>query len=515
MAATPMAEDAPPSSSEERRNGNDIKNEDSDQNAHDVEPHSDVDFEHDAKNGSASANGGDARAVDQDIKDDYRSDAPGTDSGGNAAPPYREKQIKVLSFFPVSTIQTHSLGAHSIELLLHPNKVYIGGLPEHTRQEDLKNCFGKIGDIVNIELKLGYGFVEFETKEAAEESVAKYHEGFFMGNKIRVEISRGGSRAQKPHGEPGACFKCGNLGHWARECPNAPQTNTPPPPPRKSTHHPNHHSEHGDRSYSARDYPPKDYAPYPRDNDLNREISRYPPSRNESRYNYDYPPQAAPAPPSGREYRRPASPPREYREYAAPPPPPPRRDYDDYRSRAPAPAPPARGYYPPEIPPSYPPRGYEAPPPPRDYVDRGSERRPPTDRYAQYPPSSRARTPPLPPSRTRDEYERLPPRDYPPPDYRGRPVTPPLPASTGSRYGEYPSRGVDQRFRRRSQSPPPRPAYRSNYANDQVDPGYAPPYAAPPAQYTGNGYNGSSAPHRRERDYAHRGASDIGYSRRG
>ena len=36
---------------------------------------------------------------------------------------------------------------------LQPNKVYIGGLPEHTRQEDLQNCFGKIGNIVAIELK--------------------------------------------------------------------------------------------------------------------------------------------------------------------------------------------------------------------------------------------------------------------------------------------------------------------------------------------------------------------------
>lgn len=36
---------------------------------------------------------------------------------------------------------------------VQPNKVYIGGLPEHTRQEDLQNCFGKIGNIVNIELK--------------------------------------------------------------------------------------------------------------------------------------------------------------------------------------------------------------------------------------------------------------------------------------------------------------------------------------------------------------------------
>jgi RNA recognition motif. (a.k.a. RRM, RBD, or RNP domain) len=36
---------------------------------------------------------------------------------------------------------------------LQPNKVYIGGLPENTRQEDLQSCFGKIGSIVNIELK--------------------------------------------------------------------------------------------------------------------------------------------------------------------------------------------------------------------------------------------------------------------------------------------------------------------------------------------------------------------------
>ena len=58
---------------------------------------------------------------------------------------------------------------------MQPNKVYIGGLPEHTRQEDLQSCFGKIGNIVNIELKyvliyhfscinlhanrVGYGFV--------------------------------------------------------------------------------------------------------------------------------------------------------------------------------------------------------------------------------------------------------------------------------------------------------------------------------------------------------------------
>ncbi|KZT52952.1 RNA-binding domain-containing protein [Calocera cornea HHB12733] len=78
-----------------------------------------------------------------------------------------------------------------------PNKVYIGGLPETTRQEDLQNCFGKLGNVVNIELKLGYGFVEFDNVTAAEEAVAKYNEGFFMGSKIKVELSHGGGRTSK------------------------------------------------------------------------------------------------------------------------------------------------------------------------------------------------------------------------------------------------------------------------------------------------------------------------------
>jgi RNA recognition motif-containing protein len=136
---------------------------------------------------------------------------------------------------------------------VQPNKVYVGGLPEHTRQEDLQSCFGKLGSILNIELKyvvhLHSNFLlltvannrrqsriwfrctsspifnwagsnlfvqEFDTRDAAEESVAKYHEGYFMGNKIRVELSHGGGRTAKYSGDPGACFKCGQMGHWAR-----------------------------------------------------------------------------------------------------------------------------------------------------------------------------------------------------------------------------------------------------------------------------------------------------------
>jgi hypothetical protein len=88
--------------------------------------------------------------------------------------------------------------------------------------------------LVLLSSRVGYGFVvcyiifflwilfqlssfqEFDSREAAEESVAKYHEGYFMGNKIRVELSHGGGRTAKYSGDPGACFKCGQMGHWAR-----------------------------------------------------------------------------------------------------------------------------------------------------------------------------------------------------------------------------------------------------------------------------------------------------------
>jgi len=72
-----------------------------------------------------SSNGGppDERGVSDVVNAEYHSRSPGGGDPGpgsrsSGATIYREKQVK-------------------------PNKVYIGGLPENTRQEDLQSCFGK------------------------------------------------------------------------------------------------------------------------------------------------------------------------------------------------------------------------------------------------------------------------------------------------------------------------------------------------------------------------------------
>ncbi|KAI0757349.1 hypothetical protein C8Q80DRAFT_1216007 [Daedaleopsis nitida] len=351
------------------------------------------------------------------------------------------------------------------EKIVKLNKVYIGGLPEHTSKEDLESCFGKIGNVVNIELKVGYGFVEFDSREAAEESVAKYHEGYFMGNKIRVEISHGGGRTAKYSGDPGACFKCGQMGHWARR-------------------RPSHYGS--DAPLIDRIQPPRDYPPPPRDYPYGRgEYARYPPV-GDPRY-YDYPPRRD-AP-----YGRPPSPPpRDFRDYPPPPPVRATRDYDDYRMRGPPPPPPpparleSRGYYP---------EGEAVPP--AGYPPRRPGPTPPAERYGSYPPPAaavRPRTPPGgPPARAaRDDYDRAPPR--------GRAASPArydyaAPPRAGSVEGA--------RYRRRSQSPPTRSASGAPY-----DAGYGAGTGG--ATYNGagsgyaNGYSSGGAPPRGSggRDYA-------------
>lgn len=124
-----------------------------------------------------------------------------------------------------STVPTHADPIDSYQNIQVPNqsKIYIGGLPEFTRPEDLNDCFSQLGRIWNVELKSGYGFVEYDNPQSACDAVAKYHEGTFLGSQIKVEISHGGSRPRHVavSNNPEACYTCGVAGHWARDCPDA------------------------------------------------------------------------------------------------------------------------------------------------------------------------------------------------------------------------------------------------------------------------------------------------------
>lgn len=67
---------------------------------------------------------------------------------------------------------------------------------------------------------LGFAFIEFEDERDASDAI-KYLDGTkFLGLNITVERTKGERRATtNPDGSRSReCFKCGRVGHYAREC---------------------------------------------------------------------------------------------------------------------------------------------------------------------------------------------------------------------------------------------------------------------------------------------------------
>ncbi|KAG2218366.1 hypothetical protein INT45_012508, partial [Circinella minor] len=74
------------------------------------------------------------------------------------------------------------------------SRVYIGRLARDARERDLERLFKGYGDIREINVKTGYGFVEFRDSRDAEDVVYDFHGKEFQGERIIVELARGTRR---------------------------------------------------------------------------------------------------------------------------------------------------------------------------------------------------------------------------------------------------------------------------------------------------------------------------------
>lgn len=62
-------------------------------------------------------------------------------------------------------------------------RVYIGRLARDARERDLERLFKNYGEIREINLKSGYGFVEFRDPRDADDVVYDFNGKEFMGEK--------------------------------------------------------------------------------------------------------------------------------------------------------------------------------------------------------------------------------------------------------------------------------------------------------------------------------------------
>ncbi|KAJ3066434.1 hypothetical protein HK102_007654, partial [Quaeritorhiza haematococci] len=113
----------------------------------------------------------------------------------------------------LKTFSTSTVGLLGTETYKTPIPFYSFFCPPPARSDSV---FG-----IRCDLKRGnnfnFAFVEFEDRRDAEDALKATDGKQLQGTRMVVEWAKGGTRKSSEDG----CFKCGNDGHWARDCPDA------------------------------------------------------------------------------------------------------------------------------------------------------------------------------------------------------------------------------------------------------------------------------------------------------
>ncbi|XP_060886971.1 RNA-binding protein 4.1 [Labrus mixtus] len=96
-------------------------------------------------------------------------------------------------------------------------KLHVGNIA--CTNQELRAKFEEFGAVLECDIVKNYAFVHMERMEDAMEVISQLDNTAFKGKLMSVKLSTSRLRTAPGMGDRSGCYRCGQEGHWSKECP--------------------------------------------------------------------------------------------------------------------------------------------------------------------------------------------------------------------------------------------------------------------------------------------------------
>uniref|UniRef100_A0A671VDE3 RNA binding motif protein 4.1 n=1 Tax=Sparus aurata TaxID=8175 RepID=A0A671VDE3_SPAAU len=96
-------------------------------------------------------------------------------------------------------------------------KLHVGNIA--CTNQELRAKFEEFGSVLECDIVKNYAFVHMDRMEDALEAINQLDNTAFKGKLMSVKLSTSRLRTAPGMGDRSGCYRCGQEGHWSKECP--------------------------------------------------------------------------------------------------------------------------------------------------------------------------------------------------------------------------------------------------------------------------------------------------------